>query len=243
MDDLRVEHGRIVCARLVRREGEGRILGDRIDAKTLRQAGDAVAMAHPDWIALALFPYAVEELVRLQNLDLGAAELRRVPALDLAAKLLAKRLLAIANSKNWHLGFKDCLRRAWASSLRNRRRAAGEDDRFRPELVEGFPRLRERMDLAIDARFPHAPGDELGDLGPEIDDEDAVVLHTLMWRKPRRVAMPSSAPGGPRGSGRGEDVDHAAFDEIPGVLAVFLHVRRDAMSGEMLRALPGLENH
>ena len=37
-------------------------------------------------------------------------------------------------------------------------------------------RLVERHDLGIDARLAHPPGDELGVLRPEIDDQHAVVL-------------------------------------------------------------------
>jgi hypothetical protein len=32
------------------------------------------------------------------------------------------------------------------------------------------------VDLTIDAALAHATGDELGDLGAEVDDEDAVVV-------------------------------------------------------------------
>ena len=42
-------------------------------------------------------------------------------------------------------------------------------------LAKGLGRLLERHDLRIDPLLPHAPGDELGHLGAEIDDEDLVV--------------------------------------------------------------------
>ena len=45
------------------------------------------------------------------------------------------------------------------------------------EPLEGLGRLAERVDLAIDARLAHAPRDELGHLGAEVDDEDEVVMH------------------------------------------------------------------
>ena len=34
-----------------------------------------------------------------------------------------------------------------------------------------------RVDLAVDVRLAHAAGDELGDLGSEIENEDGVVGH------------------------------------------------------------------
>ena len=59
----------------------------RDDLEALGQFGDAVAVAHPDRIALADLPEAVEERARRLDLDIGAAELGGVAALDLAAEL------------------------------------------------------------------------------------------------------------------------------------------------------------
>ena len=54
-------------------------------------------------------------------------------------------------------------------------RAAGEDDRLgQDRLQRGFGPV-EGHDLGIDAGLPDAPGDELGVLGAEIDDENFVV--------------------------------------------------------------------
>ena len=54
-------------------------------------------------------------------------------------------------------------------------RPAGEDHALRAQRPEGLIRLLERHDLAIDLLFAHPPGNELGHLRPEIDDQDLVV--------------------------------------------------------------------
>ena len=59
-----VEHGGVVAALLVDRDGEGRVLGRADDLEAFRQLRDAVAMAHPDGIALADFPEALEQRAR-----------------------------------------------------------------------------------------------------------------------------------------------------------------------------------
>ena len=48
----------------------------------------------------------------VQNLDLGAAELGMVPALDLAAELRRHGLLAVADAEDRQVGLEQLLRRA-----------------------------------------------------------------------------------------------------------------------------------
>ena len=110
----------------------------------------------------------------LLDLDEGAAELAVVAALDLAAELDAHRLLAIADAEHRHAGLEDDLRRARAADLDGRGGAAGEDDRLRLDAPERLVGRLERDDLGIDAGLAHAPGDQLGHLAAEIDDEDGV---------------------------------------------------------------------
>ena len=100
VDHLRVEHCRVIAALLVRRDGVGGVLGDGVDAEPVRQPGHPVAVAHPHRIAPALRPDAVEEGASFEDLDVRPAELRRMPALHLAAELLAERLLAVADGED-----------------------------------------------------------------------------------------------------------------------------------------------
>ena len=83
--------------------------------KPFGQFGHAVAVAHPDGIALADFPEAVEERACRLDLDIGAAELGGVAALDRAAELCGHRLLAVADAEDRHAGLEHRLRRARAA--------------------------------------------------------------------------------------------------------------------------------
>ena len=179
MNHLGVEHGGVIAALLVGGDRIGRVLRHRIDAKTLGQAGHPVAVAHPDGIAFSGLPDAVEEGAGFADLDVGAAEFSRMPALDPAAELLAERLLAVADGEDRNAAGKDRFGGARAARFRHGGRAAGEDHRPGPQPLERLARLHERVDFAVDARLAHAPGDQLGDLGAEVDDEDEVVMHVL----------------------------------------------------------------
>ena len=73
--------------------------------------------------------------------------------------------------------------------------------------------LLERHDLAIDALLAHAPGDQLGDLGAEIDDQDVVVHRPMCGAaragsRPRqgisKIAVPSRGQGPPPQRGTAE---------------------------------------
>ena len=68
-------------------------------------------MAHPHRIALADLPNAVIQRRRLCHLDLGAAELAVMAALDLAAELLRHGLLAVADAEHGYAGLIDRHRR------------------------------------------------------------------------------------------------------------------------------------
>jgi hypothetical protein len=94
-------------------------------------------VAHPDGIALADLPDALEELRLRHDLDLGAAELAMMPALDLAAELRRHGLLAVADAEHGDAGVEDLLRRAGRDRLRHRGRPAGEDHALRLHLAEG----------------------------------------------------------------------------------------------------------
>ena len=107
--------------------------------------------------------------------DLGAAEFAVVAAFDLAAELFGHGHLAVADAEHRHAGREDRLRRAGAALVGHRGRAAGEDHRLGPQRREGALGALERRDLAIDPRLAHPPGDELGHLRAEVDDQQLVV--------------------------------------------------------------------
>ncbi len=132
-------------------------------------------MAHPHRIAAADLPDAVIERRGLLHLDLGAAEFAVMAALDLAAELLGHRLLAVADAEYRHAGLVDRLRRQRRAFFVYRSGAAGEDHGLGLVAFQGGFGAVEGNDLAVDARLAHAPGDQLRDLGAEIDDQNLVV--------------------------------------------------------------------
>ena len=173
--DLEVELGGVELAPLVRDHGDRRVRRGADHAEALGQPGHAVAVAHPDRVALALAPHALEQRRLLGHQHLGAAELAVMAALDHAAELRRHRLLAVADAEDRHPGVIDRGRRQRRTGVEHRGRPAGEDHPFRPQRLEGLVRLLERHDLAIDLLLADAPGNELGDLRSEIDDQNLVV--------------------------------------------------------------------
>ena len=95
--------------------------------------------------------------------------------LDLAAELMRHGLLAVADAEHRQAGLVDRHRGERRVLVEHRGRSAGEDDRLRLHLAQRGFSLLERRDLAIDPLLAHPPGDELGDLRAEIDDENLVV--------------------------------------------------------------------
>ena len=127
-------------------------------------------------------------LARL-HLDIGAAELAVVAALDLAAELGGHGHLAVADAEHGHAGIEDRLRRARRAFLVHRFRAAGEDHRFRLHLVEGGFGLLERHDLGIDALLAHPARDQLRHLAAEIDDQNLVMRRGHRGRRLARLSV------------------------------------------------------
>ncbi|MND45787.1 hypothetical protein D3C80_366510 [compost metagenome] len=184
MHHFRVEHGGVVVTGLVRGDGERRVLGGCDDLETFRQLRYTVAMAHPDGIALALFPEAFKKRACLLDVDIGPAEFRRMAALDNAAELRAERLLAVADAEDRNLAVKHRLRRARASFRRHGCGAAGEDHALGLKLLKRLCGILKRMDFAIDPGFADAARNQLRHLAAEIDDENAVGMGYLGHGEP-----------------------------------------------------------
>ena len=171
---LGVKHRRIDAPALIGRDRERRVLARRLDCEAVGQARDAVAVAHPHGIALAHVPHAVEQRALFLDQDVGAAELRRVPALDLAAELHGRRLLAVADRENGQAGIEDRLRCARRAVRRHGGWSSRENDGLGLEPRQRLLGTVERHDLGVDALLAHAPRDELGHLAAEVDDEDGI---------------------------------------------------------------------
>ena len=115
---------------------------------------------------------AVEQSTRLLHLELGAAVFPPAGADHLASGEVRDELHAVADGENRRDvedgGIDD--RRAL---LVDGARSAAEDDAGRVPLANPVERPRRRVNLRVHARLTHAPGDELSELRPAIDDEDS----------------------------------------------------------------------
>ncbi len=165
-----IELPRIVGDRRERRAGR-----DADGAKAWRQPRHAVAVAHPHLRPLAFLEHAIEERGLVDDLQLGAAELAVVPALDGSAERSHHGLLAIADAEHGDARVEHGLRRLRRAGLVHGCRPARKDDGARPLLGERGLGLVERNDLGIDARLAHAARDQLRHLAAEIDDQDAIL--------------------------------------------------------------------
>lgn len=162
MHDLGMELHAVIFPLLVGDEGVGRVGGGGDHLETIRQRGDAVAMAHPDLMARAGGPEALEQLAVPVDLEEGAAEFAVMTAFDLAAELHAHRLLAVADAEDRQAAVEDDLGRSRRPLVHRGSRAAGQDHGLRLQAFESLFGRLEGNDLAIDAGLAHAPCDELG---------------------------------------------------------------------------------
>ena len=138
---LGVELHGVEVAALVgdRREGRARRRAD--DPEALGDCGDTIAVAHPDLMARALGPDAIEQRALFLDFEKGAAKFAVVAGLDLAAELGAHGLFAVADAEHRNTRLEDRVGRARAADVDRGMRTAGKDDGFRLDAPE---RLRRR---------------------------------------------------------------------------------------------------
>ena len=170
---LRVELDAVEPATLVGDHREGAALGGGDHLEARRDGGDLVAMAHPDDLAVADLAQAGQKRRLPLDADLGPAELAVMAALDPPAHLGAEGHLTIADAQDGHAELEDAGGDRRAVVLVHAGRAAGQDHRLRGEGVQHGLDAVVGVDLAIDPALAKPPGDELGHLAAEVDDQDA----------------------------------------------------------------------
>ena len=148
-----------------RRAGRGR--GDR---EAVGRLGDAVEVAHPH----VVFRRGIvgQEQRRTGAGHAGAAVFALHAPPDDAAELLADQLGAVADAEHRHAEVVDRRIERRRSFDVDALRATGQDDRGRlafGDLPGGDP---VRDDLGVHLQLSHPPGDQLGVLGAEVDDEN-----------------------------------------------------------------------
>ncbi|MNN42184.1 hypothetical protein D3C81_1563460 [compost metagenome] len=192
MRDLGVELHGIVAARFVGHAGDRAARGRRHQLEARRQAGDLVAVAHPDLEHAVAFRRAeildvLEQRGMAVGAHLGVAELALVAPLDLAAKLHGHGLHAVADAQHRHAQVPHRLRGAQLVVFIGAGVAAGQDDGLRRVLADEFVGHIVRMDFAVDVRLANAAGNQLRDLRAEIKDEDFVVHDGRLAELPARI--------------------------------------------------------
>jgi hypothetical protein len=195
MRDLGVELHRVVAARLVGHAGDRATGGGGHQLEARRQAGNLVAVAHPDLEHAMAFRRAeildvLEQVGVAMGAHLGVAEFAVIAPLDLAAQLHGHSLHAVADAQHRHAQVPHGLRRAQLVVFIGTGVAAGQDDGLGGELADEVVGDVVRVDLAIDVRLADAAGDQLRDLRAEIKNEDFVVHDGPMaclpgWARPR----------------------------------------------------------
>ena len=113
------------------------------------------------------------------HFNLGIAELPFLGAGHPAAELLGHGLHAVADPQNRNAAIKQAFRRPGTTQLGHRFRPTGKDNPFRVELIKLFIGDIERPDLTVNADLANAACNELGVLGAEIENQDAVVVNVM----------------------------------------------------------------
>ena len=182
---FRMELHAVVGAAVIGHGGDRAARGAGQDVEAGGHGRDLVAVAHPHIqtehaVGVHMVFDAVEQAGLADHIDAGIAELTQVGTFHLAAQLLGHGLHAIADTEQRDAQIEYGLRRARAAGLMHRLRATGENDAARGEGANGGVVHVERVDLAIHADLAHAAGDQLGVLGTEIQNQDAVGVNVMM---------------------------------------------------------------
>lgn len=179
---FRVELHAVVAADVVVHASDRAAWGAGQNVEVARHLGDLVTVAHPHVqaqhaVVVNVVFDAVEQAALADNVHAGITELTQVGTFYLAAHLLGHGLHAVANTQHRHIQVKHGLRSARAVGFVDRLGAAGKDDAARVEFADRFIVHVERVQFAVHADFAHAAGDQLGVLGTEIEDQDAVSVN------------------------------------------------------------------
>ena len=113
------------------------------------------------------------------NLHLGITELAFLGTGNAASKLLCHSLHAVADAENRDTTVKQPFRRPRTAQLSYRLRTACKNNPLRIELIKLVIGDIERFDLTVNADLANTAGNQLGVLGTEIENQDAVVVDVL----------------------------------------------------------------
>src|SRR5690606_9103730 len=152
---------------------------------------DLVAVAHPH----LLFSREVAHEDRLGgDLEGSLAVLRTASVLDLASGEVGEQLVAVADAEDRYPEIQDLRVETVGVLGVDGGGTTRQDQAHRASLPDLLGRDVATDDLGVDVGFPDPAGDQLGVLGPEVDDENGVGLgdrHPIPTRWLRCNALPS----------------------------------------------------
>ncbi len=146
----------------------GAVVAAADDLEPRRQALHPVAVAHPD---LLLGVQAVKQVVKIGD-GKGLVAVFPGPGRGhLAAQQVVEELDAVADAQDRHPEAEQLGVDGRGVPVIDAPGASRQDDGPGGKLPDAVESHDVRVDFAVDLEFPHPPGNELGVLGPEIQNE------------------------------------------------------------------------
>ena len=91
---------------------------------------------------------------------------------DRSTECVRRELHAITDAEDGNRAVKNLRVQGWCIRIQNRRRSAGKDDSCRMLVKNGLNGRAKRQYFAVDMFLANPPGDQLGILCTEVDDDD-----------------------------------------------------------------------
>ncbi len=183
MGDFRVELDAVEAFFIVGHAGDGAAAGGGGRHETRRHLADTVTVAHPHvQVFLALLfviDDAVQQAVLFRLGDPGVAEFVLFTGNHLAAQLLGHGLHAVADTQHRNAGLEYRIGGTGRFGGGDRLRATGKNDALGRKLADFLGGHVEGTDFTVHADFPHPAGDQLGVLGTEVQNQDALGMDIL----------------------------------------------------------------
>ena len=146
--------------------GAGVAAADHLEPR--RQALHPVAVAHPD---LLFGVQAVKQIVKIADGE-GFVTVFPGPGRGhLAAQEMVEELDAVADAQDRHPEAEQVRVHGRGVPVVDAPGASRQDDGLGGKLLDGRQRHDVGVNFAVDLEFPHPPGNELGVLGAEVQDE------------------------------------------------------------------------
>ena len=174
--DLRMKLDGKVRPGLVFDSGDRTIVAGRRQPEPGGDGLHKVAVTHPDG-GLFTRVEAGEEPAAM-NLELGPAILAPTRRDHLGAGGFGDQIHPVAEPQHWHPEIEDPPVDGRRSFVVDRIGTTGEDDAPGRPVLDPVERAGRGMDLAVDVGFPHPPGDQLGELGAVVEDQNGVLGHS-----------------------------------------------------------------